>query len=170
VKTCAAVRASSEAGFLLLEALIAVALVAICAGAALAAVVAVMHAMSRALPAPGLTVSAQNVLTDLRAATAYDPAELAALSGKSTAFTADEPAPDGSLRPVRITVGVTTTATGAAQHATVTATASDGSAVTLAATLIQEAPAPGSVVPAAGPTPAPLESDVPAAASTGIAL
>jgi hypothetical protein len=168
VKEHVAASGTSEAGFLLLEAVIAVALVAICAGAALAAVATVMHATSRALPVPGLTVSAQNVLTDLRAATAYDPVELAALDGKTTTFAADELGSDGSLRRLRIAVGITAGTHSGAYLATVTVTAADGSAVTLAATLVAEAPAPGSTVPAAEPTPTVLPlSD---AANAGIAL
>ncbi len=41
---------------------------------------------------PALTLTAQNILTDLRAATAYDPDALAALAGRSIAFDADDPA------------------------------------------------------------------------------
>lgn len=144
---------TAEAGFLLVEAVIAAVLVAICAGAALAAVAAVTHARAHARPAAALTLSAQNILTDLRSATAYDGAQLASLAGRSTAFDADEPGPDGAPRRVHIVVGVTRDATTQAYVAEVTATATGGASVTIHGTLVQEAPAPGSVVSASTPAP-----------------
>jgi type II secretory pathway pseudopilin PulG len=139
---------------MLVEAIVAVALVAVCAAAALTAAAAVTHATARAFPAAALSSTAQNVLTDLRAATAYDPDELAALVNRSVSFEASEPAPDGSAQaPIRITAAVTRSARTDAYVGSVTARASDGNAVTVQATLVQEAPAPGSVIPASTPPP-----------------
>jgi type II secretory pathway pseudopilin PulG len=140
----------NEAGFLLIEAVVAVALIAVCAGAALAAVAAVTHAAARTLATPALTLTAQNILTDLRAATAYDPAQLAAIAGRSISFDAAEPGAAGANRTIQIVASVTLT--GEDRYVgTVTARAADGSTVTVAATLVQEAPAPGSVIPASTP-------------------
>src|SRR5450755_3898624 len=146
-----------DAGFLLIEAVVAVALVAICAGAALAAVAAVTHAAARTRATPSLTLTAQNILTDLRAATAYDPAELTALAGRSTAFDAVEPGVAGTPRRVHIVASVTRSGLDSFVGA-VTARSTDGLTVTLQATLVQEAPAPGSVISANTPAPNPLRS------------
>ena len=137
---------------MLIEALVAVALVAICAGAALAAVVAVTHAAAHAAPAPGFVSTAQNVLTDLRAATAYDAGAVAALAGRSTEFDVDEPGSGGTTQRVHITIAVTAAANGA-DTATVTVRSSAGAA-TAQTSLAPEAPAPGTVLPASTPAPA----------------
>jgi hypothetical protein len=151
MRTSSAASAGNDAGFLLIEAIVAVALVAICAGAALAAVAAVTHATARTLATPLLTLSAQNVLTDLRAATAYDPAALAAIAGRSIAFDAAEPGGSGATRQVHIAATVTRSETTNDDVAFVTARAADGTTVTVQATLVQEAPAPGSIIPASTP-------------------
>jgi hypothetical protein len=136
-----------------MEAVVAVALIALCAGAALAAVAAVTHATARTLRSPGLTLTAQNILTDLRAATAYDPAQLAALDGKSTAFDVREPGlVAGALHRVHVVANVTRSSLNSYVGA-VTVRSDDGTAVTIRTTLVQEAPAPGSVVSASTPPP-----------------
>jgi type II secretory pathway pseudopilin PulG len=150
---CAAGR-SGEGGFLLIEAVVAVALIAICAGAALGAVAAVTHATARTRMAPALSLTAQNVLTDLRAATAYDPAQLAALAGKSATFDATEAGVGGAMRRVHIVAAVTRSGQDS-YVGVVTARSDDGAAATVQMTLVQEAPAPGSVVSASTPAPDP---------------
>ncbi len=149
---------SGEAGFLLLEAVVAVALVAVCACAVLATVAAVTKATARSLPAAALSLTAQNILTDLRAATAYDPNGLASLAGKAAAFDATESTPDGSGRTVHLTVTVGAADAAGTYVCSVTARTSDAAAVTLQAGLTAEAPAPGSVVPASTPGPSPAAS------------
>jgi type II secretory pathway pseudopilin PulG len=157
VKQRCAVGPADEAGFLLLEAVVAVALIALCAGAALAAVAAVTHAAARTLATPALSLCAQNVLTDLRAATAYDPAQLAALDGKSTTFDTAEAEIGGAIR--RVHIVATVTRSGQDSYVgTVTARSADGASVAVSATLVQEAPAPGSVVSASTPPPDALRS------------
>ncbi len=148
----------SEAGFLLAEAVVAVALVAVCAGTALAAVAAVTHAQAHAQPTSSLTLTAQNVLADLRAATAYDPAQLKALAGQSVAFDADEPGPDDKARRVHIVVAVTRSDVSEPTVADVTVSLADGATVTVNGILVQEAPAPGSVI--SGSTPPPSDPAV----------
>ena len=172
MKRCAPPRLD-EAGFLLVEAVVAVAVIAVCAGAALAAAAAVMHAGARSLPAPALTLTAQNILTDLRAATAYDPLQLAGLAGRSTAFDVDEPGPNGTTQRVHIVAGVTRSAATNTYVGSVTARASNGTVVTIESTLVQEAPAPGSVVSASTPPPNACDPVLAACASAvddGIAL
>ncbi|MGD0473049.1 MAG: hypothetical protein ABSB70_07500 [Candidatus Velthaea sp.] len=143
----------ADAGFLLIEAVVAVALIAMCAGAALAAVAAVTHAAAHTRATPALTLTAQNILTDLRAATAYDPDALAAMAGRSIAFDAAEPGPGGVTRSVHIVANVIQ-ADANKYVGFVTARAADGTAVTVQATLVQEAPAPGSVISASQPADA----------------
>ncbi len=152
---------ASEAGFLLVEAVVAVALVTICAGAALAAVVAVTQARDHAEPTSSLTLTAQNILTDLRAATAYDPGQLAALDGQSRSFDADEPGPDGAPRRAHIVVAVTRSTGSEETVARVTVSASNGTTVTVNGTLMQEAPAPGSVILGNTPPSDPSATDEP---------
>lgn len=142
----------AQAGFVLVEAVVAVALIALSAGAALAAVAAITQANAHAAAEPALTLTAQNVLTDLRAATAYDPAQLAALAGRSSAFDADEPAGGAATRRVHVVAGVAGTPADG-YTATVTVSEPGGASVTVRSILVQEAPAPGSVVPAATPGP-----------------
>jgi hypothetical protein len=126
-------------------------------------VAAVTLARAHAAPTSALTLSAQNILTDLRAATAYDPAQLAALAGGTLTFDADEPAPDGTTRRVHIVVTVTRAAPAAPYAAHVTVSAANGTSVHLDGTLVQEAPAPGSVISASTPAP---PGDVPLSADT----
>jgi hypothetical protein len=154
VRRCASAGPSTEAGFLLVEAVLAAALIALSAAAALGAVAIVMHAAARAVPAAELTATAQNVLADLRAATAYDPAQLAALGGRTVAFDAIEPAAGGVAQRVRVSVSIVPASQAAPAEATVTAAGAAGAVVTLRSALVQEAPAPGSVVPATAPPPA----------------
>ncbi len=136
-----------------MEAVLAAALIAVCAGAALAAVAAVMHAQAHAQPASSLTFTAQNILTDLRAATAYDPLQLATLAGRSAGFDADESEADGKQRHLHIVVSVTRLAANQPTVAHVTVSAANGTTVTIDGTLVQEAPAPGSVLSASTPPP-----------------
>lgn len=160
---------SGETGFLTIEAVIAIALMALGAGTVMAAILAVWHQTAAGQPRAALTSSALNVLTDLRAATAYDGRQLAALAGGSIQFDLTEPAPSGSPQPRHIIAAIGAMTPGGAAVATVTVSDAHGGTVTLHSTLVQEAPAPGSVLsagtlspdagtpPDAGPpTPEPL--------------
>lgn len=154
MRRCTPAGPGNEAGFLLVEAVLAAALLALSAAAALGAVAIVTHAMARTAPAAELTATAQNVLADLRAATAYDPIQLAALAGRTIAFDALEPAAGGVPRRVHINVSIAAATATAPAQAMVTASGVAGAVVTLRCALVQEAPPPGSLVPAGTPPPA----------------
>jgi Tfp pilus assembly protein PilV len=136
----------------MIEAMIAVVLIAVCAGTVLAVSAAVEHQRARQRPTAALSLSAQNVLTDLRAATAYDPAELADLVGRSISFSAIEPGPGGAAQTLQVSVTLRPTATAGLVAAAVTVQNAAGQTATMGSTLAAEVPAPGSVV--AGQTPA----------------
>ncbi len=149
---------------MLVEALAGVGIAALCAGAALAAVAAVTHSAAHELARAALRVTAQNVLADLRAATAYDPSELAGLAGRSISFPAAGPGTDCAGSPVTVSVRVGASEAGR-YPATVDTRAADGTSVTLNATLSAEVPAPGTIDAPSSPQPdAPAAS--PAAADT----
>ena len=139
----------------MVEAVMAIALMALCAGTVMGAVVLVQHQLAIATPSAELLSSAQNVLTDLRAATAYDAAALNALDGRSETFDIVEPAPGRSAQPLHISVRIARVSADAALVASISVRNARGQSVNIASTLVQEAPAPGSIVPAATPTPEP---------------
>jgi type II secretory pathway pseudopilin PulG len=133
---------------MLVEALVGVGIVAIVAGAALAGVATVTHSAAHELSRSALRATAQNVLTDLRAATAYDPIELAGLSGTSVSFSATD---GDSPTTITVRVGIASDRT---YPATVEARAADGTTVTLDGVLAAEAPAPGTIDAPSSPEPA----------------
>lgn len=141
-----AIRRPAEGGFLLIEAIVGTAIVALCAGAAFLAIVTVQHQLAVAERRSALTLTAQNMLTDLRAATAYDPAQLAALPGRATEFDFTEPGSDGSPRTLHATVTATRTTPPARTTVLVTVRNALGQSATVQSTLSVEAPAPGSVL------------------------
>jgi len=151
-----------EAGFFLLEAVIAIALIAVCAGSVLAAIVAMQHQAALAEPSAALTLDALNVLTDLRAVTAYDPDELAALAGRSAAFDVTEPLGGGTQR---LHVVVTVIGPTASQRAvaSVTVRNAQGQAATAQRELAQEAPPPDFVLEPQAAAPNNVPSRGPAA-------
>lgn len=159
----------AQAGFVLLEAVVAVALIAIAVTATLAAAASAIHATAGSLSAATLSSTAQNVLTDLRATTVYDPDQLASLAGRSVTFTAMEPGPAGSPVPVTIRVIVASSAAADSYTGSVTARALHGGEVTVTRALAQEAPAPGTVLWASPLSTAPTATNV-TATVTPIAL
>jgi type II secretory pathway pseudopilin PulG len=132
-----------ERGFTLLEALAALALTALAIAGVAGSVAACLHVTARSQTKLLLAADAQNVLTDLRAATAYDPALLAALAGRSTSVRLTFSGAHGT-RTVALDADVARPSLPGSYLATVTATAPDGTAVSQSVTLTQEAPAPGS--------------------------
>ncbi len=143
--TPAQVLREREAGFFMLEAVIAIALIAVCAGSVMAAIVAMQHQSAMTEPSAALAQDALNVLTDLRAATAYDAAELGAVAGRSAAFDVTEPAPGGTQR-LHVVVTVTRPAASQRAVASVTVRNALGQSATAQRELVQEAPLPNSVL------------------------
>ncbi len=137
-----------ERGFTLIEALVATGVLTVVLACTMGAVAVAVRAAHSAAPRSALAEIAQNVLADLRAATAYDPDELAALAATGVRrFTLEEPQADGSTAQDGVTEAVVPNASGAGYTASVTVDDAAGNAVTLHSTLVQEAPVPGSVVP-----------------------
>ena len=155
-----------ERGFTLIEALVAGGILTVVLACVLGAVTAAVRASNSAVPRAALAETAQNVLADLRASTAYDPEELAALAAAGTRrLTAVDPQADGSSAQHDITAAVAPNASGTGYIATVTVEDAGGNIVTMHSTLVQEAPAPGSVIPLS--TPPPTRSGSPGAAAPG---
>jgi type II secretory pathway pseudopilin PulG len=143
-----------ERGFTLIEALVAAGILAFVLVCALGAAGAAVRGAKSAAPRAALAEIAQNVLADLRAASAYDPEELAALGAAgSRRFTLDEPQADGSSAQRTVTAAVVPNAAGAGYIATVTVDDAAGNTISMHSTLVQEAPAPGSVLPLSTPPP-----------------
>jgi Tfp pilus assembly protein PilV len=126
----------------MVETLVAVTVTGIAVLGIAGAVAASLYGAARSETKLALAGDASNVLTDLRAASAYDPAMLAAMSGRSVSAQLRLPDARGA-RGVTIAARVVPRAAGS-YVASVTATAPDGTAVTEEVTLVQEAPAPGS--------------------------
>lgn len=146
--------ARGEAGFLMVEAIVGVALIGMCAGIVMAAVVAVSHqTAARPAAAAALASTAQNIVTDLRAATAYDGAQIAQLIGRSTAFDVTENDAAGLPHTLHVVAAVTAGELDGAAVVSVTVRNAAGTAASVQATLVQEAPAPRSIVPAFTPAP-----------------
>lgn len=144
----------NERGFTLIEALVATGVLTVVLLCALGAVAGAVRATNSAAPRAALAEIAQNVLADLRAATAYDPDELASLAATGTRrFTLDEPPTDGASAQRNVTASVAPNPAGG-YSATVTVEDAAGNTVTMHSTLVQEAPVPGSVLPLSTPLPA----------------
>jgi prepilin-type N-terminal cleavage/methylation domain-containing protein len=135
-----------ERGFTLLETLAAVSVTGIAVLGVAGAVAASLYGSARAETRLLLADDASNVLTDVRAASAYDPAMLASLNGRRVSARIALPGAQGP-RVVQLTAGVARQTDAGEYLATVTATAADGTSVTQQVTLTAEAPAPGSRVP-----------------------
>jgi type II secretory pathway pseudopilin PulG len=138
--------ARGEAGFTLAESAVAVGVVAIGAGGVVAALLSVMRPTAEQIASATLTTTAQNVLSDLRAATAYGTTSLSSLAGKRTSFAIRELRPDGTAQAISVTEAFAADAGGVA----VTLTCADASGRTVAVTapLVREAPEPGAVMTA----------------------
>lgn len=147
---------ASQAGFTLLETLVATALSTSLALAIVSAVLASMHATARVNDQAELTDHALNILSDLREATAYDTGVLAKVGGR-TALTTFPANASPNARMLTATVSVSRAANSTTPVvATVTVSEDGGASVTETQALFVEAPAPGSVIDAATPTPGPL--------------
>ncbi len=139
-----------ERGFSLLEVTIAGALVSFVVLGVSSAVLHSLHATAMLAAHEALADDALNVLSDLRAATAYDGDALARIAGRSSSASIVR---DG--KPVTITVSIGAADANGAAIAQVTATDALGATATEQQTLYVEAPAPGSVIDQPSPAPAP---------------
>lgn len=157
---------AAQDGFSLIEAIVAVGIFSIAIGGMIAAMLAVLKPMAESRWSAQLTTVAQNVLTDLRAASAYDTAVLAAAEAKRTTFTVPDPSASGSVVPPPLSVTVTYVRPnpGAPMHAVVQVADAQRHVVRVDGVLVHEAPYPGEVV-AAGP---PLSMPTPIPQATPI--
>jgi hypothetical protein len=137
---------SNEAGFTLAEAAIAVALVGLGVGGIVAAMLSVMRPVAEQSAGVVLTTTAQNILADLRAATAYGTTSLSGLAGRALSFSVVEPRPDGTN--ASIAVRESFAAAGSGVVVTIQCSDPSGHAVAMSAPLVREAPEPGSIVTA----------------------
>jgi Tfp pilus assembly protein PilV len=131
-----------EAGFSLIEATLAVALLTLGAGGVLEALITATHVRATPLTTARLLTSANNLITDLRAATAYESAAQAQTFAlpKGSAIAMSQPMPGGTPLPMTCTPSV------AAGILTVTCTDAEGHTAQATAFLGQQAPAPGSTI------------------------
>jgi len=136
VKPEAEAALDGQRGFSLIEVLAASALTIAVILAVSGAVLASLHATALADDRAALADDALNVITDVRAATAYDAALLARLAGRSA--TTSVPRASGGLETIAVAID-------AGARPTVTVTASDGAvSATERQRLYNEAPPPGS--------------------------
>ncbi len=137
-----------ERGFTLLEAAIATALTCAVVLGLAATVAHALHANATLAERAALTDDALNVLSDLRAATAYDAGALAQITGRTTNATIVR---NGQSLAVTVAVGSSGPAT--PTIANVTVTDPNGESATMSRQLYVEAPAPGSVIDEPSPSP-----------------
>jgi type II secretory pathway pseudopilin PulG len=139
-------RIDPEAGFTLAEATVAVALVGMGVGGVVAALLSVMRPVAEQRASAVLTNTAQNILADLRAATAYGTTSLSGLAGRGLSLRIVEPRADGTNE--SIAVRETFADAGSGVAVTIECADPSGHAVAVSAPLVREAPEPGSVVTA----------------------
>jgi len=139
-----------QRGFSLLEVTIAGALVSFVVLGVSSAVLNSLRATATLTAHEALADDALNVLSDLRAATAYDGDALAHIAGRNSTATIVR---DG--KPVTIAISIGPADANGAVVAKVTATDATGATATEQQTLYVEAPAPGSVIDQPSPGPAP---------------
>jgi type II secretory pathway pseudopilin PulG len=141
-----------ERGFTLLETIVATSVTTGVAVGVLSVVLSSLHSVNRIEERVNLSDHALNMLSDVREATAYEPALLKQLVGRSAAgsfSTADPDAP----QTFRATFSLTQASPVAPIVGVATVTDAAGNAVTEQQTFSAEAPAPGSVIDAATAAP-----------------
>jgi type II secretory pathway pseudopilin PulG len=136
---------------MLIEAVVAVALVAIGTGCLLATMLLVMKPANDERETAQLAGVAENVLTDIRAASGYDLSVLDPIAGSERRFTIFQPVAGSS--PLPITATVTFQKQSASYLVTVAVTDPNGNAFETRTQLINEAPHPGATL-----TPQPVSS------------
>jgi prepilin-type N-terminal cleavage/methylation domain-containing protein len=142
-----------EAGFTLIEVVVATALTASLSLCVFAAIASSLHAVDRLENRVNLSDDALNILSDLRESTAYDPAALKQIVGHSLTTTFTDPQSNAPARKLQARLSVTQTSPAMPIFATVTVVDAAGNTATERQTLSSEAPAPGSVIDAATASP-----------------
>lgn len=147
-------RNESQRGFTLLETVIASALSCAVALSVAGAALGALHATARLERTANVTDHALNILSDVREATAYDSEALSKLVGRevTTTFSDGDPLTPSTMT---ATIAVAQTVASGPISAAVTVTDSTGVSVTERQIMFAEVPAPGSVIDAATPSPAP---------------
>jgi Tfp pilus assembly protein PilV len=142
-----------QAGFTLIEAVVATALTAAFSLCMLGVVAAALHAVDRLDARANLADHALNILTDLRESTAYDPILLEHVVGHFASTTFSSPETAAPTQTLRARLSVTQASATSPIFATVTVVDGNGDSVTERQTLSTRAPAPGSVIDAATAPP-----------------
>jgi hypothetical protein len=135
-----------ERGFTLAEAAVAVGVVAVGVGGVVAAMLSVMRPVVEHSASAVLTTTAQNILADLRAATAYGTTSLSGLAGTSVSFTVTEPRPDGTSDAIAVRESFAAASAGVV--VTIACADTGGHTIAMSAPLVREAPEPGSMITA----------------------
>jgi Tfp pilus assembly protein PilV len=147
-------RNERQRGFTLLETVIAAALSSAAVLSLAAAALGTLHTTARLERMANVTDHALNILSDLREATAYDPEGLRKLLGRKITTTFSD---GDALKASTMTATIAVAQAGAAGTITAAVTVTDptGVSATESQILFAEVPAPGSVIDAATPSPAP---------------
>jgi type II secretory pathway pseudopilin PulG len=146
-----------QAGFTLLETVVATTLTAAFSLCVFAAVASSLHAVDRLDERANLADHALNILSDLREATAYDQVALKQITGRTVSTTFPSSMLTTTAETLRARLSVTQASATLPIFATVTIVDAAGNTVTERQTLSNEAPVPGSVIDAATASPSPGE-------------
>lgn len=162
-----------EEGFSLIEAIVAVAIFSVAAGGMLSATLAVMRPIADSRWNAQLTSVAQNVLADVRAASAYDTSVIAYNVGQQNTFSVPNlgaslaPGSHVLPPPYQVVVSYWRKDANSPVHAIVRVADAQQHLVQVDGVLAQEAPAPGSIVSpqpslnlASPPPPAPVQTPI----------
>ncbi len=146
-----------QAGFTLIETVVAATLMAAFSLCAFGAITSSLHAIDRLDERTSLADHALNILSDLRESTAYDQAALKQITGRTVTSTFSTAVATVPPQTFRALLSVTQVAATSPIVATVTIIDAAGNTVSERRTLVNEAPAPGSVIDAT--TASPLQGE-----------
>jgi type II secretory pathway pseudopilin PulG len=135
-----------EQGFTILEAVVAVGLMAIGVGGVMAAMLMVLKPVGDEEHTAELAAAAENMITDLRAASGYDLSVLSGVDGQTRTTTVFEPVAYGTPIPLRATVTYKPVSVGGPVLVTVVVEDPANDVFQLRSLLINEAPHPGATL------------------------